>query len=376
MEKLVIGYTCTKPTIGGAELITKTLVENLNKNYNVTYIGYNGYQNKIKCRDKIYPFTHFFDSIPIKSGLGRLMRSSRFIKRLLIKKIDLSCDIFISNSTDDDLLLDGNAIKYKALIAIKHHPNEYSMPYIKNLIINKPFKIVALNKTDFNYISKIYGSENTKLIYNGIPYKNKENATHNKIFKKKNEILIFSICRLEDTQKKLSYAIKAIKDIIKFYPNLKYIIAGAGPDKNRYVKLIKRLHLEKKVILAGFVSDTQKGALLKEGDIAIYPSVTEGFSMSILESLRAGKIVISGKNAGAIDIIKHNKNGFLTDLNVNSISTVLLRALKMNENEIKKLKKNAKLTIKRFTVESMIKKYIYIINELSTKTSKDTSDRT
>ncbi len=367
-QKLIVTYFCTKPTIGGAEYVTKLLIENLSKFYDVTYVGYNGYQTTIKCDKKFYPFTKAFDLLPMKSGIGIVMRSLPFLRHVFIKKIDLDCDVLISNSTDDDLLLINNKINYKALVAVKHLPREFSPVYPDHLISNRPFKAVALNRSDYARLSQKYGKNNTVLIYNGIDTKkNKKPAGSGNLDIDKKDKIIFSICRLEDDQKKLSYGIKAIGKLINAYPNIKYLIAGSGPDKEKYLRLVKDLGLKKNVKLLGFISDAEKLTLLGRGEIALYPSVTEGFSISTLEALRAGKIVISGKSLGSMDIIQDGRNGFFTELDSDAIADVVKKVFLSNKENINKIKRNAVLTAKKFSTKNMIKNYIDVIDELENK---------
>jgi len=74
------------------------------------------------------------------------------------------------------------------------------------------------------------------------------------------------------------------------------LLVLAGPDGQGYRRvveqLIRRRGLESRVLLVGMVRGQEKLALMSRADLYTLPSYSEGFSMSILENLAAGKPVL------------------------------------------------------------------------------------
>ena len=71
------------------------------------------------------------------------------------------------------------------------------------------------------------------------------------------------------------------------------ILVLSGPDNNGYRStvegLIESCGLTGKVLLTGMVDGLKKKALISRSNIYVLPSYTEGFSVSVLENLAAGK---------------------------------------------------------------------------------------
>ena len=131
-----------------------------------------------------------------------------------------------------------------------------------------------------------------------------------------NEIKIVTTSRLTE-QKGLEYAIKAMKRVLKKYPNCEYTIIGDGELREELTQLICSLHLEKKVFLVGWKTPSELREILDESHIFLHPSVTrkngghEGIPTSIMEALAGGIPAICTYHAGIPELIKSGITGFL-----------------------------------------------------------------
>lgn len=94
-------------------------------------------------------------------------------------------------------------------------------------------------------------------------------------------------------------------------PQIKFQIAGEGPEKNEILKQITRHGLEKKFNLIGFRSNIQ--SFYKEIHIFINTSLHEGIPMSILEAQALGLPVVAFNVGGLSEIIENGINGFLVN---------------------------------------------------------------
>lgn len=102
-----------------------------------------------------------------------------------------------------------------------------------------------------------------------------------------------------------------------------YIIAGEGEEKTRLYEMTKTLGLEKQVIFAGFVPESQLPGLYADADIFVMPSreipgrldLIEGFGISFLEAGASGLPVVAGLSGGVPDVVRHGENGLLVDPN-------------------------------------------------------------
>lgn len=105
-------------------------------------------------------------------------------------------------------------------------------------------------------------------------------------------------------------AIEVFDELSKTNSNLRYIVAGDGPE----LALIKKTmpsDLKEKITFTGYVSGNEKKKIFNKSDLYIFPSHYEGMPISLLEAMAYGLPVISS-NVGAIPVFFENeKMGFM-----------------------------------------------------------------
>lgn len=87
--------------------------------------------------------------------------------------------------------------------------------------------------------------------------------------------------------------LQIIKDMKGYFPDIKAIIAGHGPEKNRLQALVETLELKQNVLLPGEKPHQQVLQLMQRTRVFLHPSLYEGFSSVCLEALYAGAHVVS-----------------------------------------------------------------------------------
>lgn len=123
------------------------------------------------------------------------------------------------------------------------------------------------------------------------------------------KIIIF-VGRIVMEQKGLDYVIEIAKTL-----NKEWIIkvAGDGPDRIRFEKLIKRENLTDRIHLVGALSNEQLQDLYLTGSMFISTSRWEGFGLVITEAMIFGLPVVSFANAGPKEILNDGEFGFLIE---------------------------------------------------------------
>jgi glycosyltransferase involved in cell wall biosynthesis len=108
-------------------------------------------------------------------------------------------------------------------------------------------------------------------------------------------------------QKGHRYLIEAIKVIIDSNKNVHLMIIGDGLLKEDIKSFI--IGYEQHISLLGNRTDIPH--LLKQIDIIVMPSLYEGFSIVLLESMASGKPIIATRVGGNAEAIEHKKSGYL-----------------------------------------------------------------
>ena len=110
------------------------------------------------------------------------------------------------------------------------------------------------------------------------------------------QILLF-VGRVDDDRKGLSYLMHAFKKVVSEVDAL-LLIAGAG-DQRACRKLAHSLGIDKEVVFAGYVDDATLGKMFHLCDVHVVPSLLEGFGLTLLEAMAAGKPTVATR-VGAI----------------------------------------------------------------------------
>ena len=123
--------------------------------------------------------------------------------------------------------------------------------------------------------------------------------------------ILMTVARLRssDIYKGVDVTIKALPQIAKTFPNVKYLVIGRGDDRSRLAKLADDLGVTERVIFAGFVPTENLAAHYQLADAYVMPS-QEGFGIVYLEALACGVPVLAGDADGSADPLQDGKLGW------------------------------------------------------------------
>ncbi|WLP59224.1 glycosyltransferase [Bacillus pumilus] len=126
-------------------------------------------------------------------------------------------------------------------------------------------------------------------------------------------------------------AIRSFEFVVKEVPNARLEIFGSGPQEKQLKQEIKRLSLEKNVILKGFTQNPD--AEFRTARMSISTSVFEGCPLSIMESIVNNCPVITyNYDYGASTLVKNNFNGFVVEqYEVKQLANKIIELLKNDE---------------------------------------------
>jgi glycosyltransferase involved in cell wall biosynthesis len=150
--------------------------------------------------------------------------------------------------------------------------------------------------------------------------------------------------------------------------NKKLILAGIIQDEAYYHQYVKP-HLDKhNAVYIGSVGPVQRNELLGKAYALLHPiNFNEPFGLSVIESMACGTPAIAFNKGSMPELIEHGKNGFLVSGCEEAIEYVA---------RIKNIDRlGCRQTVEdRFTVDSMVEKYIDVYTEVHEKVHKDFAD--
>jgi len=114
-------------------------------------------------------------------------------------------------------------------------------------------------------------------------------------------------------------AVRAMKDIVRRRPDVRYLIVGDGELRPELERLIASEGLQDHVTLVGKVSDADLLRYLRLCDVFLMPNRTmpdgdtEGFGLVFREANACRKPVIGGRAGGAVEAVADGVSGLLVD---------------------------------------------------------------
>ncbi|MCE5979046.1 glycosyltransferase [Pseudomonas sp. JR33AA] len=175
---------------------------------------------------------------------------------------------------------------------------------------------------------------------------------------------VFAIVSRLEGGKRLDRAIRAFKIVVEQNPKLQLEIWGRGALADELSELISELDLEDNVSLNGYTRVPH--AVYSRARCTLSTSLSEGFGLSIIESMSMGTPVISfNTNYGPIEIIDDYANGYL----VESEKELAERILEIAEdnNAFEALSKGALATAAKYSSKRIGKEWIDLVNGLAQK---------
>lgn len=178
----------------------------------------------------------------------------------------------------------------------------------------KDIQIIACgNVVKENFIQQFgIKSEKITVIHNAILKDNSEMIEVDELRRTiQKEIIIGYIGRLSK-EKGVDILVESIPEILNKVKNILFVFVGDGLIKDDLERQIERLKLKDNTLFLGYRSDVQN--LIKQVDIIVLPSLTEGLPLTPIEAFAQGKPVVATNAGGTVEIVKNGVNGILVPI--------------------------------------------------------------
>lgn len=224
-------------------------------------------------------------------------------------------------------------------------------PYLKS-VLKYLHVLTAVSDSGAQYAAGMTDQPIT-IIPNGIDL---EKYSHIPANKKSNEHTILFVGRLE-RRKGVKFLLQAFRVLQQTNPDVKLIIAGDGPDREKLELLSEDLNL-KNVSFLGFISEELKLKLLAECKIFCSPAIFgESFGIVLLEAMATGTVTVAGNNSGYSDLMQDI--GALSIVNPEDTVEFARRLdLMLNQEDLRKLWHDwAQEYVKQFSYPKVVGQY-------------------
>jgi len=232
--------------------------------------------------------------------------------------------------------------------------------------------VVAVSGAVKRNLEKYEHIKNIRVIYNGIdPDLFKPASTEEKVLKKKqlglnkNDFVLGNVGRM-DYWKNQRILIEILPDLKKISPQINLILVGGGEEEGNLKKLAIKKGVKNDVTFLGQRSEVNQ--ILKAFDIFIFPSLTEGLPLVIIEAMATGLPVVASYVGGIPELIIHGKNGFLVSpTSKKGIKNTIIKLLQNQKLRQNVGKTGREIFESRFSLPQMVKNYLKVYNEVIKK---------
>lgn len=358
-------FLITGSDIGGAEIVTKNIIFNLDKDrFDIIFVS-------------IRPLGQIGREIGEKVKAFSLGASEKFnplfiwrLWLLLIKNRPdiLHCHLFHANFIGRII---GKLAGVKFIISTVHSDNfggklRYFLLKISDKLNNMTVS-VSENIKNGLIEKKITTPNKIKVIYNGVA-EPVDDLFVEDIIELKEELglvgaypIILSVGRLNIIKGHI-YLIRALKSLENKYEDIKLILIGGGPERLFLENEVKKLGLISRVLFLGAVSNP--GLYYKLADLFVLPSVNEGFGLAAVEAM-SNKLLVVASNVGGIpEIIKDGENGFMSSPgNSEDLSLAIINALSLSKDKKSQIIEKARCdAANKFSLKRMLNDYNLLYN--------------
>ncbi len=209
-------------------------------------------------------------------------------------------------------------------------------------------KIITVSNDSKRKIIKDYGvaPEKIHIVYNGVDID--KFKVHEDIEKNENQVLF--VGDTMNKRKGFNILYRAFKEfIIKEIPEAKLHVVGK-----------KRGIVDKNIYYHTFISDYELVNLYNSSSVTAIPSVYEAFSYPCVESMGCGTPVVASLRGGIPEVVEHNKNGLLSELDEKQIADNIIYLLQNQEVARKMGRDGIKRVRESFSLDKMMEETLKV----------------
>ena len=367
MKIVIVCY----PTFGGSGVIATELGISLSKeNHEVHFVTY---KQPVRL-ESINPLINFHEVILPKYDLFKyepyeLALSNKLVEVIRANNIDLMHVHYaiphayaafmaqkmledqgfrvpiITTLHGTDITLVGNLPVYKTSVNFSINNSDY-ITTVSDSLKNNTLELFDINRE-------------ITVIPNFIDFSKYENLSdpcERSVIAKKDELVITHISNFRP--------LKRVIDVMKIFKklrsklNVRLIMIGDGPDKEKALRYAKKHELNKYTVFLGNSNEIDK--ILCFTDLFLLPSEKESFGLSALEAM-VHKVPVVCSNAGGLsEVVENGVSGFLCPIgDVNQMANRSFEILS-DQKKHAEFKNNAFDRAKKFDIKNILPKYIDI----------------
>lgn len=174
-------------------------------------------------------------------------------------------------------------------------------------------KIYKLFREKYKFEKNIHivptGMEVEKFFKENVNYKDVDRLKRKLGIQRKDFVILF-VGRLA-SEKNVEFLINCQKELVKKIKNIKLLIVGDGPDKEKYEELSKENGLENNIIFNGKAAWEEMPIYYHCADLFATASTTETQGLTVIEAMASGVVPLCIEDEAFLSTVTANLNGII-----------------------------------------------------------------
>jgi len=176
---------------------------------------------------------------------------------------------------------------------------------------------------------------------------------------------VLSVGRIEHAAKGVLWMPGIVKRAVRSGAGLTLTVAGDGPDLGRLKESVSRAGLYSRVRFLGTVPRAAVPGLMAEHDVLLFPSVYEGFGITLVEAMAAGCVPVASLIRGVTDtIVTDRETGLLFPVGGRTAAARCLVRLARERGTLAALSRAALTAARNFSVERQGEAYFKLLRQV------------
>ncbi|WP_267161074.1 glycosyltransferase family 4 protein [Halovenus salina] len=237
--------------------------------------------------------------------------------------------------------------------------NAISYPVVNTMVSNS-----ENTSRSFEWYERLLlGNTRQEVVYNGIDAKRIDNA-RSPTFDIPTGPLVVTAGRLVE-QKNYETLLRIFKTVVDRVPEATLVIVGDGPLLNDLQALARRLDIQDDVLFTGYLPRREDVyGVLKQAEIAVFPSWYEGFCVAAVEAMAAGLPVVVSDIAVLREVV--GEPGLFADPETPQTFAEQIIELLENQEKCNQLGSEAKERARTtFSLERTAREYLNIYKTMA-----------
>jgi glycosyltransferase involved in cell wall biosynthesis len=177
------------------------------------------------------------------------------------------------------------------------------------------------------------------------------------------DLVVGMVANLNRRVKGVAHFLEAIPLIVESVPSARFVIFGRGREERGLKERARSLEIEPYVIFAGFRPDIDR--LYSAMDVSVLTSLSEGLSISLLESMKHGLPVVVTHVGGNPEVVIDEETGYLVPpRDARSFAQKVVTLLRDSDLRRRMGAAGRARAESQFNLQTVAQRYLHVYEEL------------